>query len=139
MGLNPSYDDLSVFFTSYVELSALCDAKASSYYVGSSSGSSAFLPRLSHTLAVIVALVVHDHLPTYGDLEFMGMDDGDKDLIFDALCTDSDSNLSPPKISVEEPPSDRENEDPLGCCGPTGDTGIVWGATHGRRWRVRRT
>lgn len=33
------------------------------------------------------------HLPTIDDLEFVEMVDGDEDLMFDMLCTDSDSDL----------------------------------------------
>ena len=43
--------------------------------------------------AVIAALVTHGHLPMIGDLEFVEMVDGDEDLMFDMLCTDSDSDL----------------------------------------------
>lgn len=41
----------------------------------------------------------------------MVADDGD--LIFDALCMDSDSDLSPPESSKEEPSGDKENKDRL--------------------------
>jgi hypothetical protein len=91
MGPNPSYDDMSVFFTSYTELSTSYDAEASPYH----GGSGAFPPRLRHVPAAIAALVAYVHLPTSDDLEFVGMVDGSGDLIFDALCTDSDSNLDP--------------------------------------------
>lgn len=40
------------------------------------------------------ALVARGHLPISDDLEFVGMASGDGDLIFDALCMDSDSDLS---------------------------------------------
>jgi hypothetical protein len=46
---DPSYDDLSTFFASYVELSALYDAETLSYHDGSNSGRDAFPPRLRHT------------------------------------------------------------------------------------------
>jgi hypothetical protein len=59
---------------------------------------------------VIATLVARGHLPTSDDLEFVGMADSDRDLIFDALCMDSDSDLSPLKNSEEEPPSGEENE-----------------------------
>jgi hypothetical protein len=38
-----------------------------------------------------MALVAHGHLLTFDDLEFAGTIDGDIDLIFDMLCTDSNS------------------------------------------------
>jgi hypothetical protein len=58
-------------------------------------GFSAFPPRLRHALAVIAALVARCHLPISDDLEFVWMAGGDGDLIFDALCMDSNSDLSP--------------------------------------------
>jgi hypothetical protein len=139
MGPTPSYDNLSTFFMSYTKFSTSYDAKTSSYYDGSSSRSSAFSPRLCHALAVIATLVAHGHLPTSNDLEFVGMADGGGDLIFDALCTDSDSNLNPPKSSEEEPrPGGKENEDH-----PTVAASSMipaqWGATHGRSRRGHRT
>jgi hypothetical protein len=44
MGPNPSYDDMSVFFASYVELSASCDAETTPYH----NSFGAFPPRLRH-------------------------------------------------------------------------------------------
>jgi hypothetical protein len=46
MGPNSTYDDLSIFFASYTKLSTLYDTETLSYHGGSSSGPSAFLPRL---------------------------------------------------------------------------------------------
>jgi hypothetical protein len=37
----------------------------------------------------------HEHLPIMGDLEFMEMANGSGDLIFDTLCTDSNSDQGP--------------------------------------------
>lgn len=134
MGPNPSYDDMSAFFTPYVELFTLYDMETMSYYSGSSSTPDAFLPRLRHTPVVIAALVARGHLPTSDDLEFVGMADGGGYLIFNALYTDSD--LSPPESSEQEPPSGEENEDRLTPATPS----VVparWGATHGRSRRDR--
>jgi hypothetical protein len=47
MGPNRSYDNLSVFFVSYTELSMLYDMETMSYYGGSSSNPCTFLPRLA--------------------------------------------------------------------------------------------
>jgi hypothetical protein len=44
---------------------------------------------------VIAALVTRGHLHMIDDLEFVEMADGSKDLIYDTLCTDSDSGLGP--------------------------------------------
>lgn len=46
---------------------------------------------------VIAALVARDHVPTPDDLEFVGVVAGGGDLVFDALYTDSNSDLSLPK------------------------------------------
>jgi hypothetical protein len=91
MGLNPSINDLSVFCVSYAELSASCDVETTPYL----GGLGALPPRLCHALVVIAALVSHGHLPTMDDLEFVEMAGGDGDLIYDTLCTDSDSDLGP--------------------------------------------
>jgi hypothetical protein len=99
MGSNPSYNDLLVFFASYTELFASYDAGTSSCYSGSCSSSDVFPPRLCHALAVITTLVARGHLPTSDDLEFVGMADGNEDLIFDVLCTDSDLG---PSVSDDE-------------------------------------
>jgi hypothetical protein len=87
---------------------------------------------------VIVALVAYGHLPTSDDLEFVGMADSDRDLIFDALCMDSDSDLSPFKNSEEEPPSDEENEYHPASAAPSGIP-AKWGTTHVRSRRDRRS
>jgi hypothetical protein len=63
MGPNPLYDDLSAFFASYAELSALYDEEATSYYGGSSSSPSSVPPLMCHAPTVIAALVTHDHPP----------------------------------------------------------------------------
>jgi hypothetical protein len=89
MGPNPSYDDMSVFFAFYVELFVLCDVETTPYH----DGFDAFSPRLRLAPVVIVALMSHVHLSTIDDLEFVEMAGGDEDLIFDVLCTDSDSDL----------------------------------------------
>lgn len=68
---------------------------------------------------MIAALVACGHLPTSDDLEFIGMVTGGVDLIFDALLTDSDSDLSPPKSIEEEPPGDKENKDHLAAAPPS--------------------
>lgn len=60
---------------------------------------------------MIATLVARNHLPTSDDLDFVGMAGGGGDLIFDALCTDSDSNMIPPESSEEEPHSGEENKD----------------------------
>jgi hypothetical protein len=57
------------------------------------SGNDAFPPGLRHAPAIIAALVSRGHLPMMNDLEFVEMVGCDGDLIFDALCTDLDSNL----------------------------------------------
>jgi hypothetical protein len=111
MGPNPSYDNLSAFFASYAKHSALYSVETMSYYGSSIISTHVFPPQLCHAPTVIIALVVHDHLPTFDDLEFVLMVDGRGDLIFNALCTDSNSYLSPPKSSEEEPSSGQENKD----------------------------
>jgi hypothetical protein len=58
---------------------------------------------------MITDLVARSHLPTSDDLEFIGMVTGG-DLIFDALCTDSDLDLCPLESSEEEPSDDKENK-----------------------------
>jgi hypothetical protein len=110
MGPNPSYDNLSAFIVSYAELSALYDTKATSYYGGSSSSPDTFPPQLRHAPVVIAALLARGHLPTTNVLEFVGMVAGSGDLIFDTLCMNSDSNLSPHESSKEEPSDDKENK-----------------------------
>lgn len=95
MAPNPSYDDLSVFFASYAELSVSYDEETSSYHGGSNSDFGAFLPPLRDAPVVIATLVSCGHLPTSDDLELMGMANGGGDFIFNALCIDSDSDLSP--------------------------------------------
>lgn len=97
MGPNPSYDDLPVFFASYAELPVSCDVETMPYH----GGFDAFPSRLHHALAIIVALVSRDHLPMIDNLEFVEMASGDGDLIFNAFCTDSDSNLGPSKSDDE--------------------------------------
>jgi hypothetical protein len=97
MGPNPSYYHLSVFFTSYVELSMLCDAETMPYH----GGFSAFPPRLRHAPTIIAALVSHGHLPRIDDLEFVEMAGGDGDLIYDSLFMESDSYLDPSRSDDE--------------------------------------
>jgi hypothetical protein len=74
------------------------------------------------------------HLPTFDDLEFAGMVDGGRDLIFDVLYTDSD--LSSPASSEEESLNDEEDEDR-----PTSVAPLVvptkWVTTRGRSRRDR--
>jgi hypothetical protein len=101
MGPNPSYDDLSIFFASYAELSASYDAETASYHDGSSGGFGSFPPRLRHAPAVIAAHVAHDHLPMIDDLEFVEMAGGGEDLIYNALCTDSNSDVGPSRSDEE--------------------------------------
>jgi hypothetical protein len=84
-----------------------------SYYGSSSISPHAFPPQLCHAPVVIIALVVRDHIPTFDDLEFVGMVDGRGYLIFNTLYTDSNLDLSPPKSSEEEPSSGQENKDCL--------------------------
>lgn len=60
----------------------------------------AFPPHSRRAPGVIAALVAHDHVPTINDLEF------------DALCSDSGSDLGFPTSDENEPPSDRENKGP---------------------------
>jgi hypothetical protein len=48
MGPNPSYDDMSVFFASYAELSVLYDIETTPYRGDSRDGFNAFPPRLNH-------------------------------------------------------------------------------------------
>jgi hypothetical protein len=76
MGPNPSYDNRSVFYASYTELSASYGMKTSSYYDDSNSGFGTFPPRLCHTPVVITALVARGHLPALEDMEFMRMGSG---------------------------------------------------------------
>jgi hypothetical protein len=52
---------------------------------------------------VIAALVARDHLPTTDDLEVVGMVDRSGDLIFDALCLDSDLDPDSPTSSKGGP------------------------------------
>jgi hypothetical protein len=138
MGPNPSYDYLSTFFASYVELSALYDVEMTSYYSGSSSSSSAFPPQLRCTPAVIDALVARDLFLTFDDLEFVGRADSSGDLIFDALCAGSDMDSSPQRAASKNPPNDEENG-----VRPVSEVPSAipakWGTTHGRSRRDRRT
>lgn len=134
MGPDPTYDDLSVFFASYMELSALYNAETLSCHGRSSSSSGGFPHRLRRAPTVIAALVARGHLPTFDDLEFIGMVENNRDFIFDALYTDSDSGLSFPTSSKEEPLTDEEGKDR-----PTSTAPMVvpakWGTTHGRNQR----
>jgi hypothetical protein len=59
---------------------------------GSSNIPEMFPPHLCHAPGGIAALMAHSHLTAIDDLEFVGMIDGGKDLIFDALCSDLGSN-----------------------------------------------
>jgi hypothetical protein len=86
MGPNTSYDDPLVFFASYIELFASCDADTTPYR----DSIVAFPPRLCHAPTVIAVLVPHSHLPMMDDMEYVDMVDDSGDLIFDALCMDSD-------------------------------------------------
>jgi hypothetical protein len=45
--------------------------------------------------------VAHDHLPKTYDLEFVEMASGGVDLIYDAVYTDSDSDLGPSRSDSE--------------------------------------
>lgn len=130
MGPDPTYDDMSVFFASYMELYVLYDAEASSYHDGSSSGPGALLSRLRYARTVLMALVTRSHLPTSDDLEFTGMVDGGEDLFFNMLCTDLDSDLSPPASSEEESLSDEDDKDRLTFAAPS-EVHTKWGTTHG--------
>jgi hypothetical protein len=100
---------LSIFFASYAELSVSCDVETTPYH----GGIDAFPPRLCHAPAVIAALVSCGHLPTMDDLEFVEMAGGGGDLIFDALCTDSDldSDLGPSRRMTSSGPGNEGNED----------------------------
>jgi hypothetical protein len=80
----------------------LYDAKATSYYGGSSSNPNAFPPQLRHAPAVIVALVAHNYLLTSDDV-FLGMVTDGGYIIFDALYTDSNSDLSPRRQGKQRP------------------------------------
>jgi hypothetical protein len=130
MGPDPTYDDMSVFFVSYVELYVLYDTEASSYHDGSSSGPGALLSRLRYVRPVLMALVTHGHLPTSDDLEFTGMVDDDEDLFFNMLYTDLDSDLSPPASSEEEPLNDKDAKDRPTSTAPS-EVPTKWGTTHG--------
>jgi hypothetical protein len=59
---------------------------------------------------VIATLVVRDHLPTTDDLEVVGMVDRGGDLVFDALCLDS--NLDPDSTTSSKggPTNNKESE-----------------------------
>lgn len=95
------------------------DAKATSYYGGSSSNPNAFPPQLRHAPTGIAALVARRHLPTSSDdLEFLKMVTGDRDLIFDTLYTDSNSDLSPLESGEEEPSHSKENTGRLAAAPP---------------------
>jgi hypothetical protein len=77
--------------------------------------------------------------PTSDDLEFVGMANGSGDLIFDALCMDSNSDPSSPRaVRKYPPPTDEENEDRLTIATPS-TRQAKWGATCGRTRRDRRT
>jgi hypothetical protein len=52
------------------------------------------------------------HLPNTNDLEFVGMIDGYKNLIFDVLCSDSDSDPGSPTSSEEKPPNNENKGRP---------------------------
>jgi hypothetical protein len=94
-----------------------------SYHGASGSSPGAFPPRLCHAMAVIIAQVAHDYLPTSDDLEFVGMADGGGALIFNALCTDSNLDLSPPKSSKNS--QWRGEQRPPSLCSPISDTNKV--------------
>jgi hypothetical protein len=86
-----------------------CDVETTPYH----SGIDAFPPRLCHAPTVIAALVSCGHLPTMDGLEFVEMASGGGDLIFDALCTDSDldSGLGPSRRMTSSGPGNEGNED----------------------------
>jgi hypothetical protein len=91
---------------------------------------------------VIAAHVAHDHLPTTDDLEFVGMVDGSEDLIFDALCSDSDSDSTSPMSGEGGAPNDEENKRHTTIATPALPKGQVplaapvkWAATRGRSQR----
>lgn len=81
-----------------------------------------------------MALMARDHLPTFDDLEFAGMVDDGRDLIFDVLCTDS--NLSSPASSEEESLNDEEDEDRSTSVAPL-VVPTKWVTTRGRSRRDR--
>jgi hypothetical protein len=61
----------------------------------------------------------------------MEMAGGGEDLIYDALYTDSDSDLGPLGAMISSPPSDKGDED----CSATIASSIIllgWDPTHGR-------
>lgn len=83
-----------------------------------------------------MALVARGHLPTSYDLEFIGMVDGGGDFVFDALCTNSDSNLSSPTSGEEDSFSDKEGKDLPTSTAPS-MIPAKWGTTRGRSRRDR--
>lgn len=95
------------------------------------------MPQLCHAPAVIAAIVACGHLPTSDVLEFVGMADGGGDIIFDALCMDSNSNLSPSGNDNEELTGDEEDEGLPVAVAPSTIL-IGWGATHGTSQRGQR-
>lgn len=81
--------------------------------------------------------MAHGHLPTSDVLEFVRMADGGGDIIFDALCTDSNSNLSPSGNDNEELTSDEEDEGLSVAVAPS-TIPTWWGAMHGMSRRGQR-
>jgi hypothetical protein len=75
---------------------------------------------LCHVLGVIATLVACGHIPTIDDLEFIGMVDGNRDLIFDALYSDLGSNPCSLTSSKDSPLRQRNRgpPDPHGPNGP---------------------
>jgi hypothetical protein len=59
---------------------------------------------------VITSLVAFDHLPTTDELEFVGMVESGEDLIFDTLCSNSESDHVSPTSSEGRRPNDGESK-----------------------------
>lgn len=71
---------------------------------------------------------------TSDNLEFVGMVDGGREFVFDALYVDSDLDMSHPESSDEEPPDSKENKYHLAVAPPSARQ-AKYSATHGRTQR----
>ena len=61
-------------------------------------------------MGVITSLVAFGHLPITDELEFVGMVESGEDLIFDALCSNLESDHVSPTSSDGRRPSDGESK-----------------------------
>jgi hypothetical protein len=67
----------------------------------------AFPPYLHHAPGMITAFVARAHVPMIDDMELIGMINGDGDLIFDSLCSNSDLDLGSSTSNEDSPLATR--------------------------------